>query len=82
MSDVLDRAKEAGIPKKVIKDTTKIRELNARISRIQSDGEAEDNETLEQFRFALGDLAETPLGQAATAAKAKGMPGADAPATH
>jgi uncharacterized protein (UPF0335 family) len=81
MSDVLDRAKEAGISKRLIKDTSKIRELNARINKIESHGESEENETLQQFRHALGDLADTPLGQAAAANKAKGMPGADAPAS-
>lgn len=80
MKDVLDRAKEVGIPKRAIKDTAKIRELLKRIENIETGGEAEDSETLEQFRHALGDLADTPLGAAAEKSKkAKGMPGADAP---
>lgn len=80
MKDVLERAKECGIPKRTIKDTAKIRELQRRIENIENGGESEDSETLEQFRHALGDLADTPLGEAAQKGKkAKGMPGADAP---
>lgn len=80
MKDVLDRAKEAGIPKSHIKDTAKIRELKKRIDNIENGGESEDMESLEQFRHALGDLEDTPLGAAAVKTKAAGMPGADA--TH
>ncbi len=80
MKDVLDRAKECGIPKLVIKTTAKIHELQKRLDDLENGGEAEDVETLEQFRHALGDLADLPLGKAAEAKKAKGMPGADA--TH
>ena len=82
MRDVLDLAKDAGIPKKLIKTTAKIHDLNRRIDELENAGEPEDVESLEQFRFALGDLADLPLGQAASAKKAAGMPGADAPATH
>ncbi len=58
----------------------KIRELTKRIETIEAGGEAEDNETLEQFRHALGIWPTRRSAEAASAKKAKGMPGAEAPA--
>jgi len=81
MSDVLDRAKDAGIPKYAIRKAAKIMELEARIKDLKEGGEPEENETLEQHMHALGMLADTPLGRAATEKKAKGMPGASAAAS-
>lgn len=82
IKDNLEAAQNAGIPRKAITDQFKIEKLEARIDELKNPEDEEHGETLEQFRHALGVLDDTPLGQAATEKKkAKGMPGADAPAS-
>lgn len=76
--EVLDRAKDAGIPKYCIKDAAKIKDWEAKIEAKKVKDEPEDSETLEQWMHALGMLADTPLGQAATAQKGAGLPGSEA----
>lgn len=80
-SEVLERAKDSGLPKKDLKDVIKIRQLQGRIDDIVDNEDEERAETIEMIRHALGDLADTPLGQAAEkkATKGKGMPGGDSP---
>lgn len=63
-----DAANNAGIPRKSMKATIKTRALESKIEKI-ADDLAEDEtaaETFEQIRAALGDLADTPLGKAAS----------------
>jgi uncharacterized protein (UPF0335 family) len=62
---VLDDAKTAGIPKKELKAVIKTRDLERRAQAIRDDLEADSQETFDQIRVALGDLADTPLGEAA-----------------
>lgn len=83
INGLYDRAKDAGIPKKDLKDVIKIRQLTDKIEElVAGDDDSERAETIEMIRHALGGLADTPLGEAAQKGKgAKGMPGADAPGT-
>lgn len=67
---VLQEAKEAQIPKKVIKTTVKVRELERKADEAREELDIADRDTFDNIRHALGDLADTPLGQAATAAAA------------
>lgn len=63
---VYDEAKdEAGIPKKALKSVIKARDLERKADEVREDLEPDTQETYDQIRFALGDLADTPLGQAA-----------------
>jgi uncharacterized protein (UPF0335 family) len=61
----LDRASGQGFSKKVIKGLIKTRELEEKIDSIR-EGLAEDDlaESLDDYRNALGDFADTPLGAA------------------
>jgi hypothetical protein len=62
-----DAAKEAGIPKKALNSLLKERELLRKIDGIRESFEdEEDLETYEALVEALGPLADTPLGRAAT----------------
>jgi uncharacterized protein (UPF0335 family) len=74
---VYDAAKETGIQKKALRKVVKTRELERKVASIREDLEAEDQETFDQIRHALGDLAELPLGQAALDAKAERSAAAD-----
>lgn len=66
INDVLDRAKDAGIPKKELKAVLKARDLEKKIEKIREDLEEGDAaDTFDMIREALGDLAGTPLGRAA-----------------
>ncbi len=67
IADLLDRAKDAGIPKKLRKERKHL--ANARAIRAGLDGE--EGETYDMLKDALGGLAETPLGQAAMSAAEK-----------
>jgi hypothetical protein len=66
----LDRAKDAGVPKKELKAALKIRKLKRKIEDVCDDLEEDERETLDMIRSALGDLADTPLGMAAAGAAA------------
>lgn len=60
----VDRAKDAGLPKRDLKAVLKTRKLERKIASIR--GDLDDGaETFDMIRHALGDLAELPLGQAA-----------------
>lgn len=81
--EALEVAANAGIPAKVIRDRFKIKQMESRIEDIRNPEDEEHAETLQMFCEALGDFADTPLGEAAVEKKksmAKGAPGADAPA--
>ena len=70
---VVQEAKDQhGIPKKEFRAVIKARELEAKADRIRDDLEADSQETFDQIRHALGDLADLPLGTAAL----KDAPGA------
>jgi len=56
---------EAGIPKKALRSVIKARELERKADRVRENLDEETQETHDQIRHALGDLADTPLGRAA-----------------
>lgn len=64
--DLIQDAKDAySIPKMELKAVLATRKLERRAERKRSDLSNEAQETFDQIRFALGDLEDTPLGQAA-----------------
>jgi F0F1-type ATP synthase membrane subunit b/b' len=65
IAEIYDEAKEAGVPKKLLKKNVARRKLEAKIEDLREELEEEERETYDQIRLALGDLAELPLGQAA-----------------
>lgn len=66
IKEIYVEAKEAGIPPKELKQAIKARDLNRKIEALRD--KSKDKDTYDQIRFALGDLADTPLGEAATKA--------------
>lgn len=73
ISSVYDEAKEKGIPKKILKLVIEQRALGRKMEDIREELEQDDQDIFDQLMLALGDLADTPLGQAATnSAKANG----------
>ena len=70
---VLAEASDAGIPKKELRAVIKTRKLESRIEKLRDELEPDEIETYDQIRFVLGDLADTPLGEAALA-KASDQP--------
>lgn len=67
ISDIYDRAKDAGVGKKQLKAVIKERGLLKRIDAIRDDMEDEQAETFDQIKFALGMLSDLPLGEATLA---------------
>lgn len=68
IKEVLQEAKdEAGLPKKELKRVIKARALERKAAEVREELEAEEQDNYDRLRIALGDLADTPLGQAATA---------------
>lgn len=68
-NDTIDAASDRlGITKKAIKAKLRERATLAKADRIRSDLEDHDAIDFKRLTEALGDLADTPLGQAATAA--------------
>lgn len=65
IGEILDLAKEAGVPKKELRAVLKSRALEEKIKRLRDGLPDEGPETYDQIRFALGDLADMPLGRAA-----------------
>ena len=71
LPNIYEAAKNAGLPIKAFKLYIREQLLEQKIEGLQADIEAltpdddEDAETFEQFRSALGGLADTPLGKAA-----------------
>jgi uncharacterized protein (UPF0335 family) len=65
IANLYDEAKARGIPPKSLKKAVKARELNRKIDALRADLDMVDQESYDQIRFALGDLADTPLGAAA-----------------
>lgn len=81
---VYDEAKARGVPKKVLQVYIKERELDSRKETLANNLDADQQQQLRLIKFAMGDLAETELGQAALTreATARGMKGGDAPGTY
>lgn len=70
ISNLYDEAKARGIPPKPLKKAVKARELNRKIEALRADLEdMVDQESYDQIRQCLGDLADTPLGEAALKGK-------------
>ena len=64
--DIIDDAKKSyGIPKKEVRAVLKIRSLERKAEKTRDDLTAESQDRVDMIRHALGDLADTPLGQAA-----------------
>src|SRR4051812_24437168 len=71
---VLDEGRDKGIPRKALKAAVKKKLLERKIDNIRDDMEGDDLDNYDLVLKALGDLADTPLGRAAT----KNGNGADA----
>lgn len=81
IKDILEEAKSAGIPPKVLKAVLKARDLERKAEQARDDLDNEDQDIFDNIADALGVFADTPLGAAAVAkagdkAKPKGLPGA------
>jgi hypothetical protein len=63
ITEILDEAKDKGIPKRALKSVIKVRDLEAKAEKVRAELEAEDQESHDQIRLALGDLSGTPLGE-------------------
>lgn len=70
VKEVLTEAKNAGIPKKALRNVIKKRKLENDIEGIRADLEGDDQDSFDQLVFALGKFAETGLGAAAVQAAA------------
>lgn len=67
-------AKDAGVPRASLRAVVKARDLERRAERQRDDlGDLDLQAKYDAIRHALGDLADTPLGQAALPAAKSGM---------
>jgi uncharacterized protein (UPF0335 family) len=68
MKVIVDEAKDAGIPKQSFRAVIKSRELERKAKKARDDlADIDLQDKYDLIRHALGDLADTPLGQAAIA---------------
>lgn len=67
ITEVFDRAKDSGIPRKELKAVIKERRLLVQIENLREELEDDQQETLDQIKHALGMIADLPLGEAAMA---------------
>jgi hypothetical protein len=74
IGEVLDEAKNAGVPRRELKAAIKARELGRKIEALRDGFESDSLETYDQIRLALGDLADTPLGRATLGAQDESPP--------
>lgn len=65
IKNVLNEAKDAGLPKAAMKAVLKARTLERKLEEAREDLDPDMQDTYDNIRLALGDLAELPLGQAA-----------------
>jgi uncharacterized protein (UPF0335 family) len=65
ITEVFDRAKDAGVPRKELKAVIKERRLLVQIENLREELEEDQQETLDQIKHALGMVADLPLGEAA-----------------
>lgn len=66
-NDILDEAKSNGIPKKALRKVIKTRELEAKVEAIREDLEGDEQDQYDLLRFALGDLDDDNIKDAALA---------------
>lgn len=59
---VIEVAKESGISTRALRSVVKARELERKVDKLRDALEDEHQETYDQIRHCLGDLADTPLG--------------------
>jgi hypothetical protein len=71
INDHMDTAKEKGIPKTELKAVLKVRDLERKAEAARNDLEGDSQDLFDNLRLALGDLEDTPLGQAAQDAQTK-----------
>ena len=67
INEVLQEAEGAGIARRSLKAVLKARALEAKADAVREDLEPEFRDSYDNIRVALGDFADTPLGQAALA---------------
>jgi uncharacterized protein (UPF0335 family) len=65
ISSVFDKAKDSGVDRKALKHEIKVRERDRKSDEEYEDLEADQRDQVELIRNALGNYADTPLGQAA-----------------
>jgi hypothetical protein len=63
--DLLDDAKDQGLPKNVVKAVVKARDLERKVESLLEEMEDDAAQLFKDIREALGDYADLPLGQAA-----------------
>ncbi|MBC6714740.1 DUF2312 domain-containing protein [Aurantimonas sp. DM33-3] len=73
IDQVLEEAKDKGLPKKVVKAVLKARDLERRADAQFDALEADDAELFHDIREALGDFADSPLGAAAVQREESGQ---------
>ena len=72
ITEILNEAKAAGIPKKALRKVVSKRILESKIEGLRDDLEGDDQDAYDNLLHALGDLGGTPLGAAALAGAANG----------
>ena len=85
IDEVYERAKDAGIPKKIMRAHVKRRELELKLEGLSDFEDAEDITKYQQLYLALEDEPPASVADAlkkSSARTGKGMPGAEAAATH
>ena len=65
ISDVKERLKALGVPKKELNAVLKRRDIKRKFEKVREEMELEAQELLDSYEQALGDLRDTPLGEAA-----------------
>lgn len=71
IADIIEEGKARGIPPKPFKKALSARKLSRKIEQLRADlGDMVDQESYDQIRLSLGDLADLPLGEAALRDKA------------
>lgn len=65
IKEVMTEAKNAGIPKKALRNVVKKRKLERDIEGIREDLDGEDQDSFDQLVLAMDKYADTPLGAAA-----------------
>jgi len=70
INGILVEAEDEGLSRKALKSVLKARDLEAKADAVREALEDEDQTAYDNIRVALGDFADTPLGQAAIAQSA------------
>lgn len=70
IADIVEEGKARGIPPKPFKKALRARKLSKKIEALRADlNDMVDQESYDQIRLSLGDLADLPLGEAALKGK-------------